>query len=115
MPDRKPKREEVSGEHAAKTCAACGRRMEWRKSWAKNWDVGEVLLGQLPGKAGRRNGCRNRGCAGGGDSAVVAGAWGGQDDLPERGGAGCGRRGKGGLGGPDGTGAGGGAAAGGSR
>ena len=38
MPDRKPKREEESGEHAAKVCAACGRRMEWRKSWAKNWD-----------------------------------------------------------------------------
>ncbi len=38
MPDRKPKREEPSGEHAAKTCAACGRRMEWRKSWARNWD-----------------------------------------------------------------------------
>ncbi len=38
MPDRKPKREEVSGEHATKTCAACGRRMEWRKSWAKNWE-----------------------------------------------------------------------------
>lgn len=38
MPDRKPKREEQSGEHASKTCAACGRRMEWRKSWAKNWD-----------------------------------------------------------------------------
>jgi hypothetical protein len=38
MPDRKPKREVVSGEFAAKVCAACGRRMEWRKSWAKNWD-----------------------------------------------------------------------------
>ncbi len=21
-----------------KTCASCGRRMEWRKAWAKNWD-----------------------------------------------------------------------------
>lgn len=38
MPDRRPKREEESGERAAKVCAACGRRMEWRKSWAKNWD-----------------------------------------------------------------------------
>ena len=38
MPDRKPKREENSGEHAPKVCLACGRRMEWRKSWAKNWD-----------------------------------------------------------------------------
>ena len=38
MPDRKPKREAMQGEHASKTCAACGRTMEWRKSWAKNWD-----------------------------------------------------------------------------
>ncbi|MGA0945430.1 MAG: DUF2256 domain-containing protein, partial [Candidatus Nanopelagicales bacterium] len=21
-----------------KTCARCGRTMEWRKSWARNWD-----------------------------------------------------------------------------
>ena len=38
MPDRKPKREEEHGAQASKTCAACGRRMEWRKSWARNWD-----------------------------------------------------------------------------
>ncbi len=45
MPDRKPKREQAGGKHeqaggerAGKVCAACGRRMEWRKSWAKNWD-----------------------------------------------------------------------------
>ncbi len=38
MPDRKPKRDDASGPLAAKTCAACGRTMEWRKSWAKNWD-----------------------------------------------------------------------------
>jgi hypothetical protein len=38
VPDKKPKREEQRGERAAKSCAACGRRMEWRKSWAKNWD-----------------------------------------------------------------------------
>ncbi len=38
MPDRRPKREEQHGEHASKTCAACGRTMEWRKAWAKNWD-----------------------------------------------------------------------------
>ena len=38
MPDRRPKHEEGAGERASKTCAACGRRMEWRKSWAKNWD-----------------------------------------------------------------------------
>ncbi len=22
----------------SKPCAACGREMTWRKSWAKNWD-----------------------------------------------------------------------------
>jgi len=22
----------------AKICSSCGRRMEWRKAWAKNWD-----------------------------------------------------------------------------
>ena len=38
MPDRKPRRETASGEHTPKTCAACGRTMEWRKNWAKNWD-----------------------------------------------------------------------------
>ena len=35
MPD-KVKRREVGG--ASKVFAACGRTMEWRKSWAKNWD-----------------------------------------------------------------------------
>ncbi len=38
MPDRKPKREVESGARVAKSCASCGRTMEWRKSWAKNWD-----------------------------------------------------------------------------
>ena len=38
MPDRKHKREEAQGSQASKLCAACGRRMEWRKGWAKNWD-----------------------------------------------------------------------------
>jgi hypothetical protein len=37
MPDKVRRREEGGGEFAAKVCAACGRRMEWRKSWAKNW------------------------------------------------------------------------------
>lgn len=35
MPDRQ-KRSETQAE--TKTCAACGRTMTWRKSWAKNWD-----------------------------------------------------------------------------
>ena len=38
MPDRKPKREQTTG-HEPKLCVACGRAMEWRKSWAKNWDA----------------------------------------------------------------------------
>jgi hypothetical protein len=28
----------MEGDRVAKTCAACGRTMEWRKSWAKNWE-----------------------------------------------------------------------------
>ncbi len=39
MPDRKRKAEVVHGEHAPKSCVACGRTMTWRKSWAKNWDA----------------------------------------------------------------------------
>ncbi len=38
MPDRKPKREIDHGEREPKTCTACGRTMEWRKAWAKNWE-----------------------------------------------------------------------------
>jgi hypothetical protein len=38
MPDKVKRREEAAGEFAPKVCAACGRTMEWRKSWAKNWD-----------------------------------------------------------------------------
>ena len=25
--------------HEEKTCAVCGRRIEWRAKWAKNWDA----------------------------------------------------------------------------
>jgi hypothetical protein len=39
MPDKVKRREASAGEFAAKVCAACGRTMEWRKSWAKNWDA----------------------------------------------------------------------------
>jgi hypothetical protein len=38
VPDKVRKREAVNGEHAAKICATCGRTMDWRKSWAKNWE-----------------------------------------------------------------------------
>ncbi|QYF72322.1 DUF2256 and DUF3253 domain-containing protein [Cryobacterium sp. PAMC25264] len=27
------------GDRADKTCASCGRRIEWRVKWAKNWDA----------------------------------------------------------------------------
>jgi hypothetical protein len=37
VPDTVHKRESVTG-HEPKACGACGRAMEWRKSWAKNWD-----------------------------------------------------------------------------
>lgn len=37
MPDR-VKRRAVEGGGETKVCVACGRTMEWRKSWAKNWD-----------------------------------------------------------------------------
>ena len=38
MPDKVKKRV-VEGGAEAKVCAACGRTMEWRKSWAKNWEA----------------------------------------------------------------------------
>ncbi|WP_263380605.1 DUF2256 and DUF3253 domain-containing protein [Granulicella paludicola] len=38
MPDKVHKREVEAGREP-KVCAACGRTMEWRKSWAKNWDA----------------------------------------------------------------------------
>jgi hypothetical protein len=38
MPDKEKRREVATG-HEPKSCAACGRTMEWRKSWAKNWDA----------------------------------------------------------------------------
>lgn len=38
MPDRKRKQEVGATPLPSKTCAACGRTMTWRKSWARNWD-----------------------------------------------------------------------------
>lgn len=29
----------MTGERESKTCASCGRRIEWRKKWAKDWDA----------------------------------------------------------------------------
>lgn len=28
----------MSAEHPAKSCASCGRHIEWRKKWEKDWD-----------------------------------------------------------------------------
>ncbi|WEO76401.1 DUF2256 and DUF3253 domain-containing protein [Cryobacterium sp. SO2] len=28
-----------AGERSEKTCASCGRRIEWRAKWADNWDA----------------------------------------------------------------------------
>lgn len=36
---------------ATKTCASCGRTMEWRKAWARNWDTVRYCS----------DGCRSRG------------------------------------------------------
>ncbi len=38
MPDRKHKPQPHAGDHAPKTCAACGRTIEWRKKWERDWD-----------------------------------------------------------------------------
>ena len=35
---RKPAAAEYAGDAAEKTCASCGRRIEWRSKWADNWD-----------------------------------------------------------------------------
>ena len=38
MPDRKHKPQQPEGAYAPKTCAACGRTIEWRKKWERDWD-----------------------------------------------------------------------------
>ena len=39
MPDKRHKGETTTtGERAEKTCAACGRRIEWRKKWERDWE-----------------------------------------------------------------------------
>ena len=38
MPDRKHKPQADSGAHASKTCVTCGRTIEWRKKWERDWD-----------------------------------------------------------------------------
>jgi len=34
---RTPEDSDAAGNRADKTCASCGRRIEWRAKWAKNW------------------------------------------------------------------------------
>jgi hypothetical protein len=38
MPHRQRASDIAAAEPAEKTCASCGRRIEWRAAWAKNWD-----------------------------------------------------------------------------
>ncbi|MGI4852971.1 MAG: DUF3253 domain-containing protein [Janthinobacterium lividum] len=38
MPDRKHKAQTASAEHPSKLCATCGRTIEWRKKWERDWD-----------------------------------------------------------------------------
>ena len=37
MPDR-PRKPTPSAEHPPKSCATCGRTIEWRKKWERDWD-----------------------------------------------------------------------------
>ena len=39
MPDRKHKAQQPAGDHAPKTCLTCGRTIEWRKKWERDWDT----------------------------------------------------------------------------
>ncbi|MFK7740811.1 MAG: DUF3253 domain-containing protein [Planctomycetota bacterium] len=45
----------MASEHPEKTCARCGRRIEWRKKWANCWDevryCGERCRRHKPGAA----------------------------------------------------------------
>jgi hypothetical protein len=36
---RTPAESDGALDRADKTCASCGRRIEWRAKWAKNWDA----------------------------------------------------------------------------
>ena len=38
MPHRQRTSDIEEATPAEKTCASCGRRIEWRAAWAKNWD-----------------------------------------------------------------------------
>ena len=58
MPDKKKTGRERSGAGgvpAAKTCAACGRTIEWRKRWERDWEsvrfCSDACRGKKPGAA----------------------------------------------------------------
>ena len=38
MPDRKHKPQAAPAAHPPKSCATCGRTIEWRKKWERDWD-----------------------------------------------------------------------------
>jgi hypothetical protein len=54
MPDRKHKPERITP-HKEKICKTCGRTFEWRKQWAKDWDIikycSDDCRGHKPGVA----------------------------------------------------------------
>jgi hypothetical protein len=54
MPDRKRKPERTTP-HKDKICKTCGRTFEWRKQWARDWDIikycSDVCRGHKPGAA----------------------------------------------------------------
>ena len=37
--DRNPTGNDTPGDHADKVCGSCGRRIEWRAKWARDWDA----------------------------------------------------------------------------
>jgi len=54
MPDRKRKPERTTP-HKDKICKTCGRSFEWRKQWARDWDIikycSDACRGHKPGAA----------------------------------------------------------------
>ncbi len=38
MPDRRHKPQAAPSAHPSKTCVTCGRTIEWRRKWERDWD-----------------------------------------------------------------------------
>ncbi|MEZ6234191.1 MAG: DUF2256 domain-containing protein [Phycisphaerales bacterium] len=72
------------GVPADKFCAVCGRRIEWRKKWERDWASVRACSDRCK-RAGWMRWTRvwRRACG----QRARAGT--GQDDLPERGGTAC--------------------------